>query len=392
MTAQYAGKNLQRGVVSRRVITLRERLLRAGISISYLAPDAVLDPTVFDDHVDAAVRAFQQARGLIVDGIVGIETERSLNEAQFKLGDRVLSYQGEAGVSLQGDDVAELQRQLSHLGFYYGHIDGAFGHRAMLAVRELQLNLGLPPTGTCDHQTIDSLARVNRTISPSKAFSLRDLDRLNQASAALRGRIVALDPVWDERGPSGVRPRLTASRVSFQVAAAVARMLADFGAQAVLTRGETKERSLADRIDIINSSGAGINLTFQCEFLPNSAAQGVSAYYWGEAHSGDIRSPIGERAAGLIQREVVARTGMLDLGVHGRSWQILKAPRVASIGIDLGYLSNQEDALRLASPRHQDIVASSIVFGLQRLFLFEEDEHPTGTMHVDDVRRFNRNA
>ncbi len=42
----------------------------------------------FDRELDGAVRAFQQQRGLLVDGIVGPATYRSLKEASYKLGAR----------------------------------------------------------------------------------------------------------------------------------------------------------------------------------------------------------------------------------------------------------------------------------------------------------------
>ena len=50
-------------------------------------------PIVFDDGVETAVRAFQQARGLTVTGIVNSVTLRALDEARWKLGDRSLYLQ-----------------------------------------------------------------------------------------------------------------------------------------------------------------------------------------------------------------------------------------------------------------------------------------------------------
>jgi N-acetylmuramoyl-L-alanine amidase len=93
MDNDAADQSLRRSDTSRRVVALRERLLRAGISMAYLAPDQVNDPTVFDDHVDAAVRTFQQNRGLMVDGVAGPETLRALGEAQYNLGDRPMFWQ-----------------------------------------------------------------------------------------------------------------------------------------------------------------------------------------------------------------------------------------------------------------------------------------------------------
>ena len=129
-------------------------------------------------------------------GVAGPETERALAEAQFRLGARLLAYSVE-GPALRGDDVTELQRQLSFLGFYYGHIDGEYGERTHLAVRELQLNLGLEASGVADAELLASMERINRTISPSQAFSLRDYERLSQAPATLRGRTITIVPGSD---------------------------------------------------------------------------------------------------------------------------------------------------------------------------------------------------
>ncbi len=46
------------------------------------------DETVFDAPLEAAVRAFQQRRGLVADGVVGAQTLRALEGARWRLGDR----------------------------------------------------------------------------------------------------------------------------------------------------------------------------------------------------------------------------------------------------------------------------------------------------------------
>ena len=73
---------------------------------------------LFDADLDHAVRAFQQHRGLLVDGIVGEATYRALKEASYRLGARTLYHQ--FGAPLYGDDVATLQARLQELGFYTG--------------------------------------------------------------------------------------------------------------------------------------------------------------------------------------------------------------------------------------------------------------------------------
>ena len=379
-------ESLRRLDSSRRVVALREALLRAGISMSYLAPDSVNNPAVFDDHVDAAVRAFQQSRGLIVDGVAGPDTQRALAEAQFRFGDRVLAYVEEQP-AVRGDDVAELQRHLSHLGFYYGHIDGEFGIRTRYAVAELQENLGIPGTGVCDGDTMTSMSRVNRAISPSQAFALRDYERLDRSTAALRGRTITLNTGRSQTASQHASERLTGAPlterlVASDVRARVERILREFGAEVV-------EYDAAAANDPAPGRAPSLNVNIHCDWLDQPAASGIAAYYWGLPVTGEPRSPIGQRAAILMIKELAARTDMASLGTHARTWDTLKLPGIPSVGIDLGYLSNFHDAHRLADPVFRQTVADSIVIAIQRLYLLEEEDQPTGTLALDDVSRFN---
>lgn len=382
MTVQ--DESLRRLDASRRVVTLRQALLRAGVTLSYLAPDSVNDPSIFDDHVDAAVRAFQQSRGLIVDGVAGPDTQRALQEAQFRFGDRTLSHIEDA--EQRGDDVAELQRHLSHLGFYYGHIDGSFGVRTRYAVAELQQNLGLPGSGVCDGDTMTAMSRVNRAISPSQAFALRDYERLDRSTAALRGRLISVHIGRSRLASPHASERLTGEPltellVTTDIAERVERILREFGARLVPLDGSGEYGT--------RSTSPSLNLDIHCDWLDQQAASGIAAYYWGLPGTGEARSPIGHRAAILLMKELGARTDMDNLGVHARTWDTLKIAGVPSVGLDLGYLSNAHDAERLADPVFRQTVADSIVIGIQRLYLLEEEDQPTGTLALDDVLKFN---
>ena len=72
----------------------------------------------YDERVELAVRAFQQQRGLTVDGVVGPLTFRRLDEARWRLGDRILTHL--PGNLMAGDDVYALQGRLLDLGFQVG--------------------------------------------------------------------------------------------------------------------------------------------------------------------------------------------------------------------------------------------------------------------------------
>ena len=112
-------------------------------------------PGAFGEPTEAAVRGFQERRGLRVDGICGPQTWASLVEAGFRPGDRLLYY---TSPMLRGDDVAELQRRLSALGFDAGRVDGIFGEDTQRAVLEFQRNAGVTADAVCGPATLSPLS------------------------------------------------------------------------------------------------------------------------------------------------------------------------------------------------------------------------------------------
>lgn len=395
MPGDWPGSVLERTDVSQRVVTLRKRLLRADVAVSHLSPHDVNQPAVFDDHVDAAVRAFQQSRGLIVDGRVGAQTDKALTEAQYRLGDRTLIHANVHQLLQRGEDVSDLQRKLSHLGFYYGHLDGEYGPSTAAAVADLQMNVGLPATGNCDAALIAGIARVERTISTSTALSLRALERLQDAHAALAGTTIVLDAatrVHDEQHRLQSQFRSQERTVVYDIARRTATTLDRLGVEVILGHDPDPASALPNSVDPDGAERYGnatAVISLHCDWLPNAAAGGISAFYWGLHETAETRSPIGERLARLLQHEVTARTGAVDLGVHAKSWGNLRNASPAAVQLDVGYLSNPDDSARLADEQSRQTIADAIVIALQRLYLVDDDDPATGNLNVADVRALN---
>src|ERR1700749_4639446 len=102
---------LRRGDVGPEVVEVRSTL----VALELLpVVDMPPDQAVFDLTVEQAVRAFQQQRGLITDGVVGPATFRTLRDATYRLGGRPLAYL--VSQPITGDDVSSLQERLLELG------------------------------------------------------------------------------------------------------------------------------------------------------------------------------------------------------------------------------------------------------------------------------------
>lgn len=367
--------------------------IRRKLAMLSLLPDDVdtlADPedAVFDDACDRAVRHFQQQRGLNADGLVGRETWDALEEARWRLGDRVLSYQ--VSRLQRGDDVGALQRRLLDMGFDCGRVDGIFGPETAYALRELQRSLGVSADGTCGPATFRALDRLNRTVVGGHAQNLREAEAVALAGPRLGGKIVVIDPGHGGLDHGNVANGLTESGVVEDLAARVEGRLTATGVQAYLTRAVSARH--AARVDVddesramfANEARADLLVSLHVDGHPNPAANGVATYYFGTDRFGQS-SAMGERFASLVLREIVARTDLLDCGSHGKTWDLLRRTRMPAVRLDLGYLTNPGDAARLADASFRDVVAESIVIAVQRLYLPPDDDAPTGALRIGEL-------
>jgi N-acetylmuramoyl-L-alanine amidase len=371
------------------VAEIRSKLTVLGVLAAGEGPPDGTDPAhdTFDEECDRAVRGFQQSRGLTVDGIVGRETYVALDEARWRLGDRLLSYT--VSRPFVGDDVVELQRRLLDMGFDCGRADGIFGANTQAALQEFQRNVGLIPDGTCGPMTLKMLHRLVPRASGGQPEELRESERLHYGGPAVTGKLVIVDPGHGGRDRGVVAGDLEEASIVEDIASKVEGRLSAVGGQAFLTRGPDADMSDADRVGFANAAEADIVISLHVDGDVNPDCNGVACYYFGTAPDPDgrsRRSALGAALADLIQREIVARTDLRDCRVHPKTWELLRGTRMPAVRVEVGYLTNEHDAARLASPQFRDAVAEAIVAGVQRLYLPVEADVTTGSMPIPALR------
>jgi N-acetylmuramoyl-L-alanine amidase len=371
------GPVYRRGDRGPAVAEIRAKL--ASLGLLPTDPRRAVEDVLFDDDCDRAVREFQQRRGLMVDGVVGPTTYHSLDEARWQWGDRVLTYSGSR--MLVGDDVAALQQRLLDLGFDCGRVDGIFGRQTAQAVREFQRNVGIDPDGVCGPITYAAFERLTRAVVGGEPYALRESELIHRAGPALSGKIVVIDPGHGARDPGLVVPRVSESTVVFDLAARLEGRLSATGVTAYLTRGPDTDLSEDERADLANTLRANLLISLHVDAHPNPDASGVATFYYGSDTLGGS-SPVGEKFAGLVQREIVARTHARDCRTHGKTWDLLRRTRMPAVRIDVGYVTNAEDARRLGSPEFRDVVAEAIAVAVQRLYLPPDLDAPTGALRL----------
>ena len=145
---------------------------------------------IFGSSTEAAVKDFQRDRSIDIDGICGPQTWDQLVEAGHRLGSRLLYLQSPP---LRGDDVADLQRLLTSLGFPMSQIDGIHGQQTADALVDFQLNAGLVPDGVCGPITVDFLHRVGQRFGEAADITrLQEKQRFLNAGSELHGYKIVL--------------------------------------------------------------------------------------------------------------------------------------------------------------------------------------------------------
>lgn len=258
------------------------------------------------------------------------------------------------------------------MGFDCGRVDGIYGPRSEAAVKEFQQSVGISVDGKCGPATIIALLRLTRIVSGGAPSVLRESATQRNRGPALANKVIVLNPDGD-------------NSLVYDVAARTEGRLLALGASVFLTRGVANNPSENDRIAFTNQSNADLMISLHLDSYDNERAHGAATYFYGsDAHG--VHSIVGERFASLVQRELCARTDLVNCRTHAKAWDLLRLTRAPAVQIDLGYDSNPGDMERLDRPDFRDVIAEALVIAIQRLYLAAEDDAKTGTLRIADLR------
>lgn len=281
---------------------VQERLTALGF-------DCTADPEgVFEEGTQAAVFDFQTSRGIPPDGIVGPETWRSLVEAGYRLGDRMLYHRVPM---MRGDDVAELQARLNSLGFDVGNVDGIFGPETLSGLLDFQHNRHMAEDGIAGLTVAGELKLVDRATQKHGREAVRERQWLGTLPPTVAGQHIFVDP--ECRTPEE-------SESTWTAAMETSSALQLLGARAAISRSIDTTPPPRLRSQKANKMETDIVVGLM---VPEDNVEGV--YYFSSEHS--------RSEAGVAIAEHVA--GRLGVRAFGRTLPILKETRSPAIVVAL---------------------------------------------------------
>lgn len=346
-------KVIRRGDEGSRVVDVQHRLVLAGFAV----PAA--EHGEFGAGTEDAVRAFQQARGLIVDGIVGVNTWRDLVEATWSLGDRSLYLRSP---HMRGDDVRALQDHLNTLGFNAGRVDGTFGPQTLRGVQEFQQNYGLPADGVVGDATVRALQGLPRIAGDTPSSDVRERLALRARISGISGLRVVIDPGHGGTDTGHVGPAGTSeSEVAFDLARRVEAALGAAGALPFLTRARPAGPDDRSRAALANTLGADVFISIHLAGA-DPLATGAAAFYYGHDR---FRSAGGAVLAECLLAEICA-LGLTDGRAHPKTYPELRETKMTAVIVEAAHITNPDEEARLVDPAFQRAFADAVVAGIRR--------------------------
>jgi N-acetylmuramoyl-L-alanine amidase len=269
---------------------------------------------VFAVGTREAVTAFQKAKGLDADGIVGPNTWRSLYEAGYRLGDRILLLRRPM---MRGEDVAELQSRLNSLGFDSGKVDGIFGPDTEAAIIDFQHNRNLVEDGKAGPEVVTEVLLVTRGEMKAGRQAIREREWLRLLPETVAGARIFLDADCRDTEES---------LAAWTAASAAALAIQEAGGLPMMSRSNDVQLPERVRARRANRMGSDLIVAFR---LNRDGEDCV--FYFASDHSS---SRAGEVLANAIAIAVEGR-------VEGRASAMLKETRAPAAVVALRTLDEK---------------------------------------------------
>ena len=148
--------------------------------------------------------------------------------------------------------------------------------------------------------------------------------------------------------------------INLPVARKVQALLLAQGYNVVMTRTDDSYVDLYERADIANAVEADIFVSIHSNAAENRPDyQGIYTYY----HPSSQR---GKKLALAIQEPLSQITGGLDRGVRSNDYVILRETDMCAVLVEMGFMSNHDELMKLINDSYQDKLAQGIAEGIVR--------------------------
>lgn len=164
--------------------------------------------------------------------------------------------------------------------------------------------------------------------------------------------LVVVDPGQGGRDPGAVGNGLQEKDITLAAAIDLRDALQRCGIQVIMTRttdslvmpNGTIGQDLSARADIANRNNANLFISWHVDSASNSEVNGVAAWIYPTTRGTET-----EAVAQAVVNSIAQATGQLNRGVYVADFAVLRETNMPAVLIESGFITNPEEAARLAT-------------------------------------------
>jgi N-acetylmuramoyl-L-alanine amidase len=175
-------------------------------------------------------------------------------------------------------------------------------------------------------------------------------------------KVIVIDAGHGGKDPGAIGNGLVEKEVNLAVALRVQKLLKTAGIEVVMTRTGDTYPTLSQRNDIAAKSNADAFISIHANVASSKSAGGTETYY--NSGGDKVRADESKELAGFIQNRLYKAIDTQNRGVKRQDYQVIKYNPLPAVLVELGFLTNNDDAKKLASSKYRDLAAKSIYQGI----------------------------
>jgi len=194
--------------------------------------------------------------------------------------------------------------------------------------------------------------------------------------------VVVIDPGHGGRDSGTIKDGISEKDLTLDTARRAERLLQTRGVSTVLTRTGDSYVPLPSRAALANGQPDCIFISIHFDDAARSAATGIETYYAAHQISKlnralswlpflqstalDSSNAESESLAAIMQEALIARTQALNRGTRPEQFFVIANVRHPAVLIEGGFLTNKDDASKLATEDYREKIAAAISDGVMR--------------------------
>jgi len=204
-----------------------------------------------------------------------------------------------------------------------------------------------------------SKSSTNNPVKPSPSTN---------GSGILKNKVIVVDPGHGGSNPGAVANNTREADNNLAVGLKLRDYLVQAGAKVIMTRdtdrtvaseGSSLGEELRARVNLAETNHADIFVSIHSNENSDSNIAGAMTFY---------PSGKSDALASEVERAIISGTGAIDKGSSSATFYVLRNTSMPSTLVEMGFVSNKDEAARLASDSYRNNMAQGIFNGIVNYF------------------------